>query len=357
MLSDVYSEMISLTEADRYCRDFYCRTGSYMENPTAEEIRFFLRTWGNYEQLEKFDRNIDLLKEKDLKFAGFLFRESFTFQQEKDISILAANRYFKMFPHSHEYFEIACVLEGSAIHNPGQDQICLNKGDIVIVPPGVGHNLQPIDDATVVDIEIRFSTFENTFRDILSSGLPLANYLKNSLYCSANSDCIILENAIDEIVSQILFMVYHENKIQSYISNKFCIDLTESLLYHLAEKSTAERIFSVIEYRNEEIFQIRRFIAEHLHEMSLELLSARFHRSSSSLSRYIKSKSGISYSALLQNIRLERAKELLSASDQSIHEIAFSVGYDGESHFIALFRKAYGITPLQYRLGKRNSQS
>lgn len=353
MLSDVYREMTALTDTDRYCRKFYQRTGFYMEKPTDEEVARFLQLWGKYDEIKKDRAPHRPPTNGETSFSAILAPETFFFREDYDIAVLVANRYFKMCPHIHEYFEIECVLEGTAVHNPGPNGISLKKGDIVIVPPQTLHNLQPIEDATVVDIEIRFSTFETTFRDILASGLPLAHYLSLSLHEEKNSECIILDNALDEVTRQILFMVYGKNRSESDISNKFCVHLIESLLYHLAGKSTKEQIFNAMEYQNEEIFQIRRFMAEHPVEMSLEILSERFHRSVSSLSRYIEAKSGMSYSSLLRKIRMQRAKELLVSTDKRISEIAASVGYDGESHFISLFHGTYGVTPLQYRLQKK----
>lgn len=77
---------------------------------------------------------------QEMTSLGDIFsRESLFFDEEKDINIFSANRYFRMTPHSHKYFEIECVVEGSAIHNPGENQIYLKKGDMVLVPPETLH--------------------------------------------------------------------------------------------------------------------------------------------------------------------------------------------------------------------------
>ena len=49
------------------------------------------------------------------------------------------------------------------------------------------------------------------------------------------------------------------------------------------------------------------------------------------------------------NLKLSDAKKLLLETDASVTEIALDVGFNDAAYFINLFRKSYGITPLQYR--------
>ncbi len=56
----------------------------------------------------------------------------------------------------------------------------------------------------------------------------------------------------------------------------------------------------------------------------------------------------------LIQLRITRAKELLSHSDLSITEICADVGFESLGSFSALFRKIAGITPSAYR---RSSQT
>lgn len=47
--------------------------------------------------------------------------------------------------------------------------------------------------------------------------------------------------------------------------------------------------------------------------------------------------------------RIQRAKALLSQNRVSIVEVAFSVGFQSQSHFTAVFKRVAGITPQRWR--------
>lgn len=51
----------------------------------------------------------------------------------------------------------------------------------------------------------------------------------------------------------------------------------------------------------------------------------------------------------LNKRRIEVAKHLLITTDYRIHEVGSMVGIDNTNHFITLFRKYTGATPLEYK--------
>lgn len=53
--------------------------------------------------------------------------------------------------------------------------------------------------------------------------------------------------------------------------------------------------------------------------------------------------------AYLNDLRLQKACELLTCSNDRIGEISTAVGFENVNHFINLFRRQYGMTPGAYR--------
>ena len=47
--------------------------------------------------------------------------------------------------------------------------------------------------------------------------------------------------------------------------------------------------------------------------------------------------------------RMKKARMMLKETPQTVETIAANVGYENVEHFNRLFKKTYGITPIQYR--------
>lgn len=67
-----------------------------------------------------------------------------------------------------------------------------------------------------------------------------------------------------------------------------------------------------------------------------------------------QSKTGISPSEKLMQIRMDKAEILLQNTKRSIGDIGNDVGIPNNSYFIKLFKKTYGVTPHQYRVDRIN---
>lgn len=72
----------------------------------------------------------------------------------------------------------------------------------------------------------------------------------------------------------------------------------------------------------------------------------------SNLNRQIKAQTGSSSSALVTEVRIEMAKEILTRQkDKPVSEVALLCGINDTSYFITLFKKVTGTTPKQWRDG------
>jgi transcriptional regulator GlxA family with amidase domain len=78
-------------------------------------------------------------------------------------------------------------------------------------------------------------------------------------------------------------------------------------------------------------------------------LAAEFCMSHRTLSRHIKEATGRSVSALLQSVRINRARMLLETSKMSVEQVAMEVGYADTTALRRLMRKLTQATPRQFR--------
>ncbi|MDD6033238.1 MAG: AraC family transcriptional regulator [Oscillospiraceae bacterium] len=88
-------------------------------------------------------------------------------------------------------------------------------------------------------------------------------------------------------------------------------------------------------------------------DFSLQTMAEVFDMSPPNLSTYFKKKTGQTILNYLTALRIEKAKELLSGSNMSLHDIALEVGYYSFTSFMRRFKQYAGITPGEYRKNSR----
>ena len=84
-------------------------------------------------------------------------------------------------------------------------------------------------------------------------------------------------------------------------------------------------------------------------EYDLGKVAAAFHVSGRTLIRRVKSETGKSPLTILQEARVERAKQLLRTTRSSIAQIVEAVGYSDVASFTRLFARIVGETPARFR--------
>ena len=96
---------------------------------------------------------------------------------------------------------------------------------------------------------------------------------------------------------------------------------------------------------------LTRYICDNIASgINLSAVADHFGYNANYFSRYFKQLTGVTFTAYLNRVRIERACELLrSESRLSINEVAARCGYNSASQFISTFEKLMGLTPGAYR--------
>ena len=103
------------------------------------------------------------------------------------------------------------------------------------------------------------------------------------------------------------------------------------------------------ECKDERMVEIMNYIQANYLDVSLDDLAEKFFLSKPYLSKYIKEKSGMTFGDIVKKVRMKKARALLKSSSMTVENIALTVGYQNVENFNRLFKKAYNITPVQFR--------
>jgi len=84
-------------------------------------------------------------------------------------------------------------------------------------------------------------------------------------------------------------------------------------------------------------------------ELCAASVSVQFGVTEKKVYEIVRSTTGMSLNEYLLSLRMRKAGKLLYSTLLSVGEIAEHCGYPAESTFYRVFKKYYGVTPIQYR--------
>jgi AraC family transcriptional regulator len=88
-------------------------------------------------------------------------------------------------------------------------------------------------------------------------------------------------------------------------------------------------------------------------DLPLAELAATVHLSPYHFARAFKASTGLSPHRYQMTARVERAKEMLATTGQSVTEIAYACGFSSSQHMATVFGRIVGVTPTEYRRRSR----
>jgi len=163
---------------------------------------------------------------------------------------------------------------------------------------------------------------------------------------------------VDPALTDIAFKVCAELAQPGLCSGLFGEAIADALALRLLRRHStlrAERTLERLDIPTHRLRAAIDFIEEHLgEELSLAAIAAAANMSSFRFARGFRKAMGRAPHQYVIARRIERAKDLLRTTDQSIGELARGVGFATQSHFTLVFNRHCGVTPKRYRQSTRS---
>ena len=245
--------------------------------------------------------------------------------------------------HTHFTYEAFFVTEGSlVIQTQNKNITCERK--VVIIPPDMGHYTVPDGDGCYC---VLFSVEKSGVND------AKASYLNSVLQ---NGIC---ELDISEDMAYYIRAFARKSSENTPFSEKHAALLAELIFCEIIEKLTPLKADSSgTKAGSWCVGAIETFINANLGgRITLDDIANHVYLSTRQVSRIIRQEYGMSLSHLVAEKKLRTAEMLLGSTDMKVKDIAASVNLGSDNYFFEMFKKKYGMSPLEYRNNVTKSKS
>lgn len=255
--------------------------------------------------------------------------------------------------HTHDYLELGIVVKGEFCQRILGKEIVFKQGEACLIDKNCLHqDLLRSKDAVVLFLGIENSMFSEIMDESITTK-KIISFLQSALLKQKNLQQYLhfrsLENAAEELNECLAFLLhelYHPQTGSPYIYKGLLLRIFRILSsryeFSLSKELKNEMSWIVFE-------EISDYIEHHSGTITIQELCSVFHFQEDYFNRLIKKKTGMTYSAFVQQIRLKKAERMLMTTQKSVSQIAEAVGYHNKGYFYKIFREMYGMTPKEYR--------
>ena len=241
--------------------------------------------------------------------------------------------------HWHERMELILVREGSINVNFGVKELTVHAPSVIILPPcrlhgGYAGENGAMFQTVMFDVATYFNNTpasEMFLHPITAAKVNFEFFSDHKELLQAMEELFSLKGSADPTASLFVSSMIYRLIALLY---KYC--RTSGIA--LAPQNCDKKFEAVLSY-----------VEDHPDgDLSLAHLAQTFGYSPEHLCRKFKSVTGLSTTAYVKLMRLEKSKQLLKDSNQKIGAIAAACGFSDFSYFCRCFKAAYRITPGEY---------
>lgn len=267
------------------------------------------------------------------------------------INIRKHTRFIEFPDHKHNYIEFNYVYKGKLTEIIHNKKIMLEKGEIIFLNKDIIHSIEKSSNDDIIINFIIKPEFFDFILNLSESDNIIFSFLLKSIYLNKNNKGEYLyfkvsdEKGIQEILEKIIIEIYEPN-IMSSTTIKLLVGL---LIVELIKKPNNIEVYSEDNYDNLITIEVLKYIDKNYTNATLFEIAKTLKQPHYKISKLVKKQTNMTFKELLQEKRLNKAKQLLNETDISVVEIISLVGYENLTYFYKIFKEKYGYTPKNYK--------
>lgn len=265
---------------------------------------------------------------------------------------------FSIYPnHRHDFIEIAYVYQGEMKQNIEGKEIKLKKGEIIFLNQKIKHKIGMTGENDVIINFLIAPDFFDYIVKMFKNENIISTFLLSTIYSNNVSGEYLIFHVsevkkIQKLMEEIIEEMYRE-KISSNVKIQLLMGL---LIVELLEHNDFIDSYSEENYDKKIIIDVLKYIDKEYKDANLKEISEKLNQVDYHISRMIKSVTGMTFKALLQEKKLEKAAEFLKNSEMSVENIIKNVGYENATYFYRIFKKKYNMSLKEYRDSNSNKK-
>ncbi len=244
--------------------------------------------------------------------------------------------------HSHPFSELFYVINGQGAFLAEGSEFPVKQNDMVIINPHVQHTEKSLPGAPLNYIVLGIEGLSFSFGRLATARAGVSS--------QPTPDTVYKHNMSKTNVYSYLNSMLEEITEQQEDYEAVCQNLLEVLLICILRSGSLSVVPDNSRLLNRECTQIKNYLdANYSEDITLDTLSALTHMNKYYLAHTFTKYMGLSPINYLLQKRIQEGKSLLESTSYSIAQISDLLGFSSQSYFSQAFRKATGMTPMQYR--------
>lgn len=165
-------------------------------------------------------------------------------------------------------------------------------------------------------------------------------FIMNAYLCKQLAETVVTEVPIHKIYNTFFDQISESKELNSLFK------IEQEMVYQYLNR----KIYESEVTSNYTINRIIRYVFINLEsELKVDKIARNLSLSKTYVSQVFKKETGRSLKSFITEQKLIRSKRLLETTPMKISEISDSLSFYDSSQFIRLFKKKYGLTPVEYR--------
>jgi len=281
---------------------------------------------------------------QDKQFDAFVITENHIAQLDKHI-------------HYHNYYEFIFIKSGAGNHYKNGEVTPFTSGNLFFISPADQHSLEINTPSVIMSIRFteyakgRLKSLQKSWKGEILPGLKKGRSPLNIKVTFSGEDLLVAEG---------IFKVFITLK-DNIMRNETIIYLQLISLVYLIERNLSYGIGAVSELpavkpRRKSVEDLLAYVNRHIERPDLltaKQLAAHHGYSVHYIGLYFKQHAGVTLQEYVNQTRHTIIARRLENGSLSLTELAAKFNFTDVSHFNRSFKKYWGVTPSNYRIGNR----